>query len=229
MKTQITTSRKIKFAVWELIMVLYKLMIFPQMRVWFLRLCGAKIGKGTIIMGDVSFINLYHKGFKGLNIGRECYIGTGCLLDLYDSIILGNQVTLAPRVTILTHTNVGWDNHPIQKIYPTKHSPIIILHGSFIGINSTIMNNVGYESVVGAGSLVNKPVQLRLVVAGVPAREIRKLYSQQEQNHDWVQTGSESSESLKSAGEKQTRTAKLVGAGQTPADNYIEGEVYGLA
>jgi acetyltransferase-like isoleucine patch superfamily enzyme len=47
-------------------------------------------------------------------------------------------------------------------------------HGTLIGSGAIVMANVGHNSVVGAGSVVTKPLPDNVVAAGVPARVIRQ-------------------------------------------------------
>ena len=150
----------------------------PNLRRIFLNIFGAKIGAQTVIH-PITFINIYRKGFKGLQSGKKCFVGEECLLDLADAITMGNHVTLAERVTIMTHMNVGYDNHPLQHHYPSMSAPVTIGSGSFVGTNATILPGVkvGDKAVIAAGALVVKDVPDETVVAGVPARFARKLSS----------------------------------------------------
>ena len=90
---------------------------------------------------------------------------------------IGNNVLISDRVFISDHihgyTDVGL---PIinQKLEP--RGSVRIKEGAFIGINSVIMPGVsiGKNSVVGASSVVTKDVPDYCVVAGNPARVIKK-------------------------------------------------------
>ena len=61
--------------------------------------------------------------------------------------------------------------------YPVKESPVVVKQGAYIGSNALILPGVtiGRESVVGAGAVVAKNVEAHTVVAGVPARVIKKI------------------------------------------------------
>ncbi len=157
-------------------MVPYRGLLFPQLRTPYLRLLGAHIGSGTILHG-VRFFNLYRKGLSGLSIGKECFLGDECLLDLADSIVIEDQVTLAERVLILTHTNVGYQDHPLQRHFPPLAAPVRIGRGSFVGAGVIILPgiSIGPESFVAAGSLVTKDVPAQALAAGVPALPRRTL------------------------------------------------------
>ena|SRR3990167_5283453 len=152
------------------------LLYFPPFRKFFLMVLGAKIGSGSVIM-DVKFFNWHQKGPKGLKVGNECFIGDNTLIDLYDEVILEDKVTIAQRVNILTHLNVGYNNHPLQKYFPKFSRPTVFKRGSVVGAASTILPGVtvGRESFVAAGSVVTKNVPERTLMAGVPAKAIRKI------------------------------------------------------
>ena len=148
----------------------------PNLRRVLLIIFGSKIGANSIIH-PVTFINLYRVGFKGFTCGNHCFIGEECLLDLADSIKLGDNVTLAARVTVITHMNVGYKRHPLQEYFPSMNSEVEICSGSFVGVNATILPGVkvGEKAVIAAGSLVKEDVPSETVVAGVPARTIKKI------------------------------------------------------
>src|SRR3989344_7576684 len=107
------------------------LLFFPPVRKLFLQIIGAKIGNDSIIM-DVKFFNWHHNGPKGLKIDNKCFIGDETLIDLYDEVSLEDHVTIAQRVLVLTHTNVGYSDHPLQKHFPKSSKPIIFKRGCVI-------------------------------------------------------------------------------------------------
>lgn len=147
----------------------------PPCRRFFLRVFGATIGRETIVHA-CSFFNLYRTGFKALTFGHHCFVGDDCLFDCADEIHCGDHVTFAEHVTVLTHTNVGFHSHPLQKNFPPMNAPVRIGTGSFIGANATILPGVtlGERVMVGACSLVREDVPAGDIVAGVPARSVRK-------------------------------------------------------
>lgn len=161
------------FTLWE---VVFHVLLFSPLRVWWLRLGGAKIGKNTIL-GDLYFMNLYRRGLPGLTVGKNCFIGSRVVLDLADEIEIGTEVTLSDEVFLLTHTNVGYQDHPLQKFLPSYHKKIVLENGAFVGIRATVLPGVtiGTESAVGACSLVTKDVPAHELHAGVPAKLIRQF------------------------------------------------------
>jgi len=175
---EIGWARAVRFGLLTLAMVPYRAALFPPLRAAWLRILGARIGS-RVILHDVRFFNLYRRGLAGLFVGDECFLGDECLLDLADEIHIESQTTLAERVLVLTHMNVGYRNHPLQAHFPPLVAPVTIGTGSFVGAGATILPGVkvGPGAFVAAGSVVTKDVAPRTLVAGVPARLIREIPS----------------------------------------------------
>jgi len=155
------------FGLWE--MFFYCLPYSP-LRVFWLRLGGARVGKGTVIE-KIKYFNLDRTGLKGLLIGQDCFLGPGALLDLAGKVTLENQVTIAPRSIILSHISVGFSDHPLIRLYPKKTYHTILRSGSVIGANSLILAGVtiGKNSLVAGGAVVRKSIPSGKLAAGVPA------------------------------------------------------------
>jgi len=173
---EIGWERALRFGFFTLAMVPYRVALVPQLRAPWLRLLGARIGPRAVLH-EVRFFNLYRRGLAGLRIGRECFLGDECLLDLAEAVVLEDQVTLAERVLILTHTNVGYADHPLQAHFPPQAAPVTVRSGSFLGANVTVLPGVtiGERAFVAAGSVVTADVPPATLVAGVPARVVRTL------------------------------------------------------
>lgn len=169
-------ARALRFGLLSLAMVPYRAALFPPVRAVWLRMLGARIGRGSVLH-DVRFFNLYRRGLPGLEIGDECFLGDECLLDLAEGIQLEDQVTLAERVLILTHTNVGFRDHPLQELFPASASPVRVGRGAFLGAAALILPGVtiGAGAFVAAGAVVTRTVPPHTLVAGVPARTVREL------------------------------------------------------
>jgi acetyltransferase-like isoleucine patch superfamily enzyme len=173
---EIGWGRALRFGLCTLAMLPYRAALVPQLRAPWLRLLGAKVGRRAILH-DVRFFNLYRRGLGGLAIGDECFLGDECLLDLAEAVTLEPQVTLAERVLVLTHRNVGYADHPLQTHFPPMAAPVVFERGAFVGANVTVLAGVriGAGSFVAAGSVVTKDVPPGTLAAGVPARVVRAL------------------------------------------------------
>jgi len=169
-------AKLLKFGAMTLAMLPYRAALVPPLRSALLRLYGARIGRRCVIH-DVRFFNLYRRGLSGLRIGDEAFLGDECLLDLAEGIELQDQVTLAERVLILTHTNVGYHDHPLQRHFPALAAPVVIERGAFVGAQALVLPGlrIGAGSFVAAGSVVTQDVPPHTLVAGVPARVLRTL------------------------------------------------------
>lgn len=178
---EVGLKKTIRFLIYCVVQVAYHLLIdhlfyFSHARKLFMIILGSKIEKDAILM-NVRFFNWHHTGPGGLKIGKECFIGDYTLLDLYDKITFENQVTLAQNVIVLTHTNVGYKNHPLQKYFPKTSKSVLFKKGCVIGAGAIILPGVviGEKSFVGAGAVVTKNVAPLSLVAGSPAKKIRKI------------------------------------------------------
>lgn len=166
-------TKYIFFSLWQF---LFALMFVSPLRVWLMKLFGAKIGKDTVIE-RIRLFNLYRKGLSGLTIGDSCFLGDGVTLDLAEEIKIKNQVTLSVDTLVLTHTNVGYSDHPLQRFFPSMAKPTVFQEGSFVGVRAVILPGivVGKFAAVAAGALVISDVPAFTLVGGLPAKTIKKL------------------------------------------------------
>jgi maltose O-acetyltransferase len=173
---EIGVGKAARFGFFTLAMLPYRMLLVPQLRAPWLRLLGARIGRRTVLH-DVRFFNLYRRGLAGLEIGDECFLGDECLLDLAEGVRLEDQATFAERVLVLTHTNVGYQDHPLQKHFPAMAAPVTVGRGAFVGAGAILLPGVhiGERAFVAAGSVVTRAVPPATLVGGVPARPLRSL------------------------------------------------------
>lgn len=169
-------KRLMRYVLHSLFLKLLDFSLFPPLRSVLLRLAGVEIGENTVI-NNIKLFNSYHRGFQVLKIGKDCYLGEEAMFDLANEIIIEEQVTITQRVLVLTHTKVGYKDHPLQKYFPRIDRGVVFKKGCFIGAGSIILPGVtvGENSFVAAGSVVTKDVASMTLVGGVPAKEIRKL------------------------------------------------------
>jgi maltose O-acetyltransferase len=110
----------------------------------------------------------------GLKISRNCHFGSGVIIDQSHCwlIEIGNNVTLAPRVHILTH-----DASTKRHLGYTRIGKVKIDDNVFIGAGSIVLPNVhiGTNSIIGAGSVVSRDIPSNVVAAGNPAKKLFSL------------------------------------------------------
>lgn len=140
-----------------------------------LRAFGADIGAAVDLRQPLIIHNPQNR-FRDLSIGAQTHIGKDCLLDLTGPITIGAAVTLAMRVTLITHLDTYYS--PLRlEAYPSTTAPVVIEDGAYIGAGALILHGVrvGRCSVVAAGAVVREDVPPYTVVAGVPARVVKQL------------------------------------------------------
>jgi len=106
-------------------------------------------------------------------IGKRVYIGPHCNIGKSE---ISDLCTLGSNVHIMSgkHQHHFDDvNTPIQE-QGGVFEKIIIGEDTWIGNSSLIMADVGKKCIVGAGSVVTKEVEDFSIVAGNPAKVIRK-------------------------------------------------------
>ncbi|MGH2662617.1 MAG: acyltransferase [Actinomycetota bacterium] len=148
----------------------------PYWRARILRSLGATVGRNARVY-EARFFNL-QSGFRNLTLGDDVHIGPGCLIDLGDEVVIGRGAVLSPRVTILTHADPGAHHGaPLARTFPPYTRPVRVAESAWIGANSVILagSKIGRLAVVGANSLVREDVPPQTIVAGSPAREVRKV------------------------------------------------------
>jgi len=128
------------------------------------------------VAGILRYLRITCLRMAGVSIGKNCMVSWGAKLDVSGgSIIIGDRCTITYGCIILSH------DRSKKRIDPNDKGKGTVRLGNdvFIGVNSVILRDVtiGDYSIVGAGSVVTKDVPANVVVAGNPARIIRKLNS----------------------------------------------------
>ena len=125
-----------------------------RLRISQLRLCKYKIGEKTYIGEDLIIIDDLERDGK---------------------VYIEDHATLAPRVTLVTKSYPNASK--IKQYVPTSQGQIVIRKDAWLGAGVIVMPNVtiGQGAVVGAGSVVTRDVSPYTIVAGVPAKHLRRL------------------------------------------------------
>jgi len=139
-----------------------------------LRLVGHSIGDRTLLMS--SFMLIGGRGAaERLSIGADCFINQDCVFDATAPIVIGDNVNLGHGVVITTsaHATGG----PERRGGLLQPRAVRVGHGAWLASRVVVLPGVeiGDGAIVGAGAVVTRSVSPHTVVAGVPAREIRRL------------------------------------------------------
>ena len=153
--------------------------------------CYVRIGERSMLNMKISFES--RQGH--VEIGERVYIGGGSII-CRERITIGNDVTIAWGVCIYDHNSNAfdwrqrakvvkhfYDHHGSQDCYEgidwtgVASSPIVIEDRAWIGFDAVILKGVrvGEGAVVGARAVVTKDVEPYTIVAGNPARFVKRV------------------------------------------------------
>lgn len=104
-------------------------------------------------------------------------------LRVINKVVIGNNVLIASRVFITDHNHGSYsgDDHSIPTSLVVKRSlsssPVELKDNCWVGEGVCIMPGVtiGENSIVAANSVVTKDVESNTIVAGVPAKAIKRF------------------------------------------------------
>ena len=136
----------------------------------FINLYGCEIGDETKIG---AFVEIQ----KNASVGRRCKISSHTFVcegvTIEDNVFVGHGVTFVNDSYPRSTTPDG----EIQTEKDWKVEQTLVRKGASIGSGATILSNVviGENAIVGAGSVVTKDVPADVIVAGNPARILRRV------------------------------------------------------
>ncbi len=140
---------------------------------------GIEIGAGSLVMHG-SVLNVYNyrqMPHSGIRIGRQTLIGEYNVIRGQGGVVLGDRVYTSPLVQIIAVNHVFEDPGRSFTDQGITAEGIVIEDDVWIGSGSIILDGVriGKGAVVAAGAVVTKDVPAHSVVAGVPARVIKRI------------------------------------------------------
>jgi UDP-2-acetamido-3-amino-2,3-dideoxy-glucuronate N-acetyltransferase len=139
---------------------------------------GSEIGKGTKIW---HFSHI----MPGCIIGEGCNIGQNVVIS--PKVVLGKNVKIQNNVSVYTgviceddvflgpsmvFTNITNPRSAVNR--RDQYLETLVKKGATIGANATIIcgNTIGSYALIGAGTVVTKPIQDYALVVGNPGRQI---------------------------------------------------------
>lgn len=136
----------------------------------FINLYGCEIG-------DETKIGTFVEVQKNASVGRRCKISSHTFIcegvKIEDNVFIGHGVVFIndsyPRATAA--------DGQLQTEKDWKVEYTVVKKGASIGSGATILSKVtiGENAIVGAGSVVTKDVPANTIVAGNPAKVLRKI------------------------------------------------------
>jgi acetyltransferase-like isoleucine patch superfamily enzyme len=145
-----------------------------QVREQLSKIIGRTLDKSTTLFAP------FHTNFgRFIQIGKNVFINHACSFLDMGGITIEDDVLIGPKVNLIT------ENHPPD---PADRralicKPILIKRNAWIGAAATLLPGVtiGENSIVAAGAVVSKDVPANTIVAGIPAKQVRNIYSKKHQ------------------------------------------------
>ena len=138
---------------------------FSSIKIWLLRLFGAKIGRGVNIKPTV---NIKYPWF--LSIGDYAWIGEKVWIDNLAQVTIGSNACLSQGSLLLC------GNHNYKTpAFDLVIGPITLEEGVWIGANAVVCAGVTCKShsILSVGSIATKSLESYSIYQGNPAIKIR--------------------------------------------------------
>ncbi|RKY12096.1 MAG: acyltransferase [Planctomycetota bacterium] len=140
------------------------------LRPFLLRLFGAKCGHAVVLKKG-----FFHGSLRNIKIGNRTWVNSLVFFDATGKIVIGDKVSIGFQASLITSTHeIG---PPDCRCGDVCSEDIVIENGVWIGSCATIGPGVtiGAGSIVSAGAVVMRSMPPNRLIAGSPARVIRKL------------------------------------------------------
>lgn len=147
--------------------LIFKTSLIPinGVKVFILRLFGAKMGKGVVIKPCVNIKYPWR-----LTIGDNTWIGEGVWIDNLDQVEIGNNCCISQGALILS------GNHNYKKSsFNLMVKPILFEEGVWIGAKAIVCGGsiCRSHSVITVGSVVSSTLSPYKIYGGNPLKEIK--------------------------------------------------------
>ena len=158
----------LKQVLWYFINIFFfknSLNVFSSLKVFLLKLFGAKIGSGTVVKPSVNI-----KYPWKLRVGKNVWIGEETWIDNLSDVIIGDNVTLSQGALLLTgshdFTKESFDflSYPI-----TLEEGVWICSKAIVGPGTVTCKS---HSMLTTGSVANKIMKEYTIYAGNPAKAV---------------------------------------------------------
>lgn len=118
---------------------------------------------------------------EGASIGKDCIIMMGAVINVGAEIgartMVDMNAVVGARAVVGCNCHIGAGTVIAGVLEPPSKKPVVIEDYVLVGANAVVLEGttVGKGSVVAAGAVVLKDVPPGVIVAGTPAKVIRKV------------------------------------------------------
>lgn len=112
---------------------------------------------------------------ENISIDKHSFINHNCTILAEANVVIGKYVRIAPNVSIYT---VGHAENPLKRKEGYSYAKKVIIEDNvWIGGNVIILPGVtiGENSIIGAGSVINKSIPQNVIAAGNPCKIIKEI------------------------------------------------------
>ena len=176
MKTDLSTynnswyqpGSRVKRLMWYFVNELFfksSLLPISKLKVFLLRLFGAKIGKGVVIKQNV---NIKYPWM--LSIDDHCWIGEAVWIDNLANVTIESNVCLSQGAFLLC------GNHDYTtKSFDLIVKPIVLKQGAWIGAKSIVGPGVTVfeHAILSVGSTTSSDLEAYVIYRGNPAQKVK--------------------------------------------------------
>jgi putative colanic acid biosynthesis acetyltransferase WcaF len=154
---------------WYFINILFfknPLNVFSSLKVFLLKLYGAKLGKGVVVKPSVNI-----KFPWKLRMGDHCWIAEEVWIDNLSEVTTGSHVTLSQGALLLT----GSHDHT-KTTFDFNSQPIALEDGVWIGARAVVFGGVTCRShsILGIASVAERDLEAYTIYKGNPATAVIK-------------------------------------------------------
>lgn len=162
-------ASKPKQVLWYFVNIIFfknSFIVVSSLKVWLLKIFGAKIGTGVVIKPVVNI-----KYPWKLQIGDYSWIGEEVWIDNLSEITIGNNVTVSQGALLLT----GSHDHT-RETFDFISYPIRVEDGVWIGAKAVVFGGVTCKShcVLGINSVAEKDMDPYTIYKGNPSIPVLK-------------------------------------------------------
>jgi acetyltransferase-like isoleucine patch superfamily enzyme len=140
---------------------------------------GIEIGEFSQLMQHVELrvVNAGRSPNSGVWIGKNCYLGSFVIIRGHGGVRIGDHVLVGPNVQLLAVDHSFWQSSKPIGEQGLVGRGIVIENNVWIGAGAIVTDGIriGEGSVVAAGALVAKDIPPYTLVAGEPARIVKRL------------------------------------------------------
>ena len=123
-----------------------------------------------------------HYNVGKLKVGENVLFARGCDIDYTGDLTIGNNVGILEGAKILTHAHDSYHFMKESDLIPFSNraykTNLTIGDNVSICVHAVILpgvREIGEGSIIQAGAVVDRPVPPHVIVAGNPAKVVRKI------------------------------------------------------